>query len=389
MQKKLIALAIAGFAAAPAFAQVTVYGVADVTLENVRAAGVTNDGVPATTEANRPARNRVTSNSSLLGFRGTEDLGNGLNAIFQFETGVNADSAISSTTAPTQTLGIFNRDTFVGLQSASMGTIKLGLNSNPYRRLGAAYDFNPGATGIPFNGAIFGAIDNIQTGFDNRLNNSVAYDSPVMSGLQIRAIYGADENRSVLGAATPVKDTTFGLGVDYNLGGLNVGFATERRNDSAPAGFGAGADNKAQGNRIGAKYTFGTTTVGVLYDQYKLTSNTAGTQFAAGDDLERTAFGVQLAHVVGANQFIAQVSVASDLEFDGVKDNGTGAKMYSLAWNHSLSKRTMVKTYFSVIRNDQGAAYDFYTAPVGLGTGNATSYGADPKGVGVGLRHSF
>ena len=210
MQKKLIALAIAGFAAAPAFAQVTIYGVADVTLENVRATGVTNDPT-ITADVNRPARNRVTANSSLIGFRGTEDLGNGLNAIFQFETGVNADSAITSNTAATNTPGLFNRDTFVGLQSASLGTIKLGINSNPYRRLGAAFDFNPGATGIPFNGALFGAIDNTKTGFDDRLSNSVAYDSPVMGGVQVRAIYGANENRSNEGAATTVSDTAYGV----------------------------------------------------------------------------------------------------------------------------------------------------------------------------------
>src|SRR5512135_971150 len=113
MQKKLIALAIAGLATAPAFAQtnVTIYGVADVTIENVKASGGTS--TPTNTDPDfqtRLNRNRVTPNSSLIGFRGVEDLGNGLKALFQFETGVNTDGNNN------QLFGS-QRDSFVGLTS--------------------------------------------------------------------------------------------------------------------------------------------------------------------------------------------------------------------------------------------------------------------------------
>src|ERR1017187_10704872 len=92
MQKKLIALAIAGLSSV-AFAQpnVTVYGVADVSIESVGANGAKSGTSESGTNANLGNSARVNSNSSYIGFKGTEDLGNGLKALFQFETGFAAD----------------------------------------------------------------------------------------------------------------------------------------------------------------------------------------------------------------------------------------------------------------------------------------------------------
>lgn len=375
MQKKLIALAIAGMAAAPAFAQtnVTIYGVADVTLENVRANGATAGGT-----ANKPNRMRVTPNSSLLGFRGTESLGGGLDAIFQFETGVAADG--SGATGPFTS----TRDTFVGLKGG-FGTIKLGNNSNPYRRLGAAFDFNPGATGLPFNGAIFGELAGVQTGFDNRLPNSVAYDSPSFGGFQVQAIYGANENRSNSGVSPSRSDHTFGLGLNFGAGPLYVGYAYERRQDPAITfpilgATGGAGDSKLEGHRIAGKFQFaGTTTVGLLYDRSKAEN-------VAGRDLRRDAWGIQFEHLMGPNQIVAQFSQGLKHKGDVCTGNtcsDTKARMWSVAWNYNFSKRTMLKTYYADIRNDRSVAYDFYTAPI------APAAGADPRGLGVGLRHVF
>jgi len=85
MQKKLIALAVAGLSTA-AFAQtnVTIYGVADVSAQGTNMSqGVNPSNKPAGGSFN------MKSNSSLLGFKGTEDLGNGLKGLFQIETNIN------------------------------------------------------------------------------------------------------------------------------------------------------------------------------------------------------------------------------------------------------------------------------------------------------------
>ncbi len=94
MNKKVMALAVAGVLAAPAaFAQtsnVQLYGRAVLGIDTLRGA----DGCDASGPAQRRRRRsrgriRIFDNSSRVGLRGTEDLGNGLKAIFQIETGVN------------------------------------------------------------------------------------------------------------------------------------------------------------------------------------------------------------------------------------------------------------------------------------------------------------
>ena len=129
MQKKLIALAVAGLVSTGAYAQsaVTVYGVADLSFDSVSTSG----GVAG---AKTGSYTRVSSNSSYIGFKGTEDLGNGLKAVFQFENGVGADTGAMFNSA---------RDTYAGL-SGAFGDIKLGTLTTPTRALGSAVDVNAG-----------------------------------------------------------------------------------------------------------------------------------------------------------------------------------------------------------------------------------------------------
>jgi hypothetical protein len=93
---------------------------------------------------------RVSTNSSYIGFKGAEALGNGLTAVFQFESGVGFDNA--------GTLGA-TRDSFVGV-AGGFGTVVLGNLTGPTRALGGAVDVNSGATGIGANSALLGKLGN-------------------------------------------------------------------------------------------------------------------------------------------------------------------------------------------------------------------------------------
>src|SRR5260370_11262675 len=120
MNKKLIALAVAGACVAPAaMAQtanpVTLYGRIHATFEVVEATG----GAAGTPEVIR--RNRVNDQASLLGVRGTEDLGGGLSAFFQLETAFRPDDASSA---------FAQRNSAVGLQG-SWGSLLLGRWDTP------------------------------------------------------------------------------------------------------------------------------------------------------------------------------------------------------------------------------------------------------------------
>ncbi|MBP9528622.1 MAG: porin, partial [Laribacter sp.] len=88
MNKKLIAAALASAFIAPAvLADVQIYGVMNADVESVKATGAVN---PA---QDTKSATRVSSNTSRIGFKGDEDLGNGLKAIWQVEQWVFLDGS--------------------------------------------------------------------------------------------------------------------------------------------------------------------------------------------------------------------------------------------------------------------------------------------------------
>ena len=176
MNKKLIALAVAGASVAPAaMAQtanpVTLYGRVYVTFESVEAKG------GATPVARR---NRVTDQASLLGVRGTEDLGGGLKAFFQLETAFppdqNANAGPGVTTVTNN--GFANRNSAIGLQGG-FGSILLGRWDTPMKVTQTAVDPCGDLTIGDITGA---ALD--QGNFSRREQNSVQYWSPNLGRLR-------------------------------------------------------------------------------------------------------------------------------------------------------------------------------------------------------------
>jgi len=157
MQKKLIALAVAGLSTA-AFAQtnVTIYGVADVSAQGTNMQKSVAQG---SNPADGGAFN-LKNNSSLIGFKGTEDLGNGLKGLFQIETNVNmtGQSSGQGVAANTSNSNFGSlRDTYVGA-SSKYGTVLGGYLSTPFRSALTSFDVMPGATGD-------GRIENLMGGF--------------------------------------------------------------------------------------------------------------------------------------------------------------------------------------------------------------------------------
>lgn len=381
MQKKLIALAIAGLASAPVFAQtnVTVYGVVDVTVESVKASG----GVDVF-ELDR--RTRVTSNSSLIGFRGTEDLGNGLKALFQVESSFSADAGGGT---------LAGRDTFVGLEGG-FGKVQLGKLTTIMRAAGAKVDFNPAATGIGFQAATYGTIGGVAlTGIDERINNAVMYTTPNFSGLTAQLAYSAGENRVSpdLNGAEGVNSQSYQLAAAYENGPLYVsaGYAVAQDPLVATSVLGVASNSNISDElkdaRIAVKYTFpSNTSVSALYDRAKYEASSA-----LGDtDVKRNAWMVGAEQKFGGNQAV-YLQYARSQELDGdacdfdACDN-TEFSQWTLGYTYALSKRTMVKAYYTRLNNDSDSAADFYLSKVGMASRNA---GADPSGFGLGLRHTF
>ena len=381
MQKKVIALAVAGLVSGAAFAQtnVTIYGAADATVEVVQAKDATATGADILNHT------RVQSNSSILGFRGSEDLGGGLKAIFQFETGIAQDVA----SAPT-----FGRDSFVGLQGG-FGQIKAGLITGPARALGAGVDLTVGATGIGANTAMLGKLagngGQAFSYWDTRRSNSIQYATPKFGGFEIRAMYGAGERRPDDTKAA----ATYELGAFYNNGpwyaGITYGQAKANTANYAvgPVGVpGAGlvpgplvAKGKLENVRLAGKYTFqGGHQITALFEE----NENKDPGFKAISSYTYGIGGKFKVSQPGA--IIAQFYQVSKLKGLGVGTDGNDfkANFIALGYEHSLSKRTTLKAYYSRISNKELAHYNY-----GIGNINGAAVGSNPTGFAVGIRHTF
>src|SRR5262245_20379361 len=188
MNKKLLAVAVAGVLAAPLAqaqtANVTLYG-----RLNLSTQVIINAKQDASGGGIKENMYQVNSNSSRLGVRGTESLGGGLNAIFQAEERFDASNAGAVSLAG---------DSFVGLQGA-WGTAKIGYYLTPYDDVGGVFGSVPTLiTGILGTQALWSntgyVANDIGSGaFDDRAANSLRYDSPVVGGFTFSAqIAGRD-----------------------------------------------------------------------------------------------------------------------------------------------------------------------------------------------------
>src|SRR3954454_25372228 len=176
MNKKLLAIAIAGVVAAPLAqaqtANVTLYGRLNLDTEVI--INQKQDAAPF----NKQNIYRVSTNSSRLGVRGTESLGGGLSAVFQIESSITADNSGGT---------LAGRETFVGLQGG-WGTVKIGYFLSPYDDIQSLFGSAPTLqTGILGSQSIWsntGYVGNTtDTGsFDDRVANSIRYDSPNIAG---------------------------------------------------------------------------------------------------------------------------------------------------------------------------------------------------------------
>ena len=195
MNKKLVAVAVAGVLAAPLAAQaqtanVTLYGRLNIDYELLT--GKQADG-------SNPNVSRLSSNSSRLGVRGTESLGGGLNAIFQIESNVSGDTGNSSGS------GLASRETFVGLQGA-WGTFKMGKFLMPYDDLHPIFGNVPTYTTSILSTADLwaqGTQSKFDGGFDARLGNSVRYDSPVWAGFNFSTQMSMRDSSGFADSETP------------------------------------------------------------------------------------------------------------------------------------------------------------------------------------------
>lgn len=328
MKKSLIALAAAGMFAPAAFAataNVDVYGVVSIAVESpdyADAGGVDDVEV----------RDRV----SRIGFKGSEDLGNGLKAIWQIEQQLVADG--TNTPFGGGTL----RNTFVGL-AGGFGVFVMGRHDTPYK-LGTG-SLDPFADTIAdyntfsgFGGLAMGLIDATQ---DHRSPQAIAYISPTWSGFHFAVATVATNNPALTHLDSGDSFDAFSGTAVYSNGPLFLSgsYQTVEVVDSTAW-------------KIGAGYTFGDLKVGAIYEDVEYDALA----------MQRDSWLVNAVYTMGP--------VALKAEYGAVDLAGTDVDTWAVGADYSLSKRT--------------TAYAVYTS-----SDVDTVPNQDLSGWAIGLKHSF
>ena len=358
MNKKLIALAVAGACTAPAaMAQtanpVTLYGRVYVTVEQVEAKG----------GSGTPTRTRIEDQSSLLGVRGTEDLGGGLRAFFQLETAFRPDSNNTTFAA---------RNSGVGLQGG-WGSILLGRWDMPFKVATIAID--------PYGDlTLSGITGTLSDGgnFDRRDQNVFQYWSPTWGGFAFRVAATANERKDT---TTNARD--YGANVTFTRGPLYLFLAYEEHKDNnngnalgqiivqPPAtGQTAGVSGyKEKGAAIGGSFAFGPVKLGAQYQEIEK-SGRQDTENWMGN----------IVWTIGKNQIIYQYMQSQGGQASGAEPE---CDSNSLGYQYNFTRRTFFIASYIRVTNDNGATCNFGANRLTIGANQ------DPQGVFLGLRHVF
>ena len=399
MKKSLLALAVLGAFTSIASAQssVTLYGRIDqnVTLQdpgsNASANGTSKKG-SSLVKLNDGGINGF--GPSRLGFRGTEDLGNGLKAFFKIEAAISADAGTAggSTTLNPTGNSFFNRSAYLGLSHDSLGEIRLGRQESLSRENNVK--FNDISSENQFNivEKLESTTDKSGKGsrplfqnFGVRVDNGIRYTTPQFSGIQGSVIVGLGERLANPVPATPVFDATTGAFVKTNPAtiqkaatyrGLSVVYAAgPLAVDVIYEDLRGGEVSHGDYNNVvtvGGSYDFGLAKVATAYQH----TNNLGGQF--------DAINVGSAFVKGNNVNAWNVGLAVPLNAFTFKVQYTGSNLhrpngasslyqdkYGGSLEYALSKRTMV-----------------YATAVGRGGDNSSYYSRQSEYT-MGLAHTF
>ena len=361
MKKSLVALAaMSVIGAVSAQSTVTLYGLADAYVGSERIGGGTYNaltGVQVTPNANGTTNTVVNSggqNGSRWGLRVSEDLGGGLAAIAQFESGFEIDTGKSA-----QSSTLFGRQAFVGLKSG-FGTVALGRQYGPYDDMKGTLSLQGNnafdATGGGVNGTVYGPGIGAWVGYNPRINNSIKFQSNNYSGLSFSAIYGMGENKT----ATASASSTFGIGAMYANGPITVGLVHQNEGFTRSATNGK---NELENTLLAGAYDFGVAKLGGGYNEARVRAN-------GNADPKSKEWFIALSAPFGATTLKAQYA-RSKQNFGSVSYENDSIGLDAV---YDFSKRTSAYVGYNATTFDQAG-------PTGGDLKN--------RRFGVGLRHKF
>ena len=325
-----VAVLAAGASGAWAQSTVTLYGIVDAAME--RASNGSGASVTRLVSGQGSA--------SRLGFRGTEDLGGGLRAIFSLEAAFNADNGSGAAAGAL----MFNRQSWVGL-AGSWGQVTFGRQFRPEARAVFGMD--------PFDAGSVASPPNTYANTVFRSDNAIVYETPRMAGFVGRVMYATGERAGgVPGALDDV-----GASLQYYNGPLYLAYGYDSLRN-------ASATDRRNWHSLGGSYDFGPAK---LYGAYRIREEGVA-------NLDEANYWIGVGVPIGPLTLQATVGRVNDktaLDRD--------AKGYSIGAEYLLSKRTDIYMRHARLRNRNGATF---------GLDNGVN-GPSPSSFVAGIRHRF
>ena len=315
--------------------------------------------------------------SSRWGLRGTEDLGGGLKAIFNFEQDIDlSDNSapqgnISPVTpsSPNSSTGsrLFGRRAIVGLSSSTFGEVRFGRDYTPLYLSWVAAD--------PFASGFVGRATNYAVGSVTRSDNALGYDSPNFYGLKAAVQYRPGESTTNNATAVTRGGEAISGSLNYAGGPVYVGLG-------AYANRNALNNNNVRSFSGVATYDFSVVKLHALYfnTRNKLT-------------LRRQAYGAGVTVPIGPFRIlgtVARINSHDIVAATGNRISGDDATFIGTAVTYALSKRTDVYGSWSKFKNGPAAAFLQQDASNGgLFTTTNVPAGFDPWSLQFGVRFLF
>lgn len=339
MKKIAISAALAAILSAPAMAQnVEIYGIISTGFQQYDTGSTTLTRAADNAEA-----------SSRLGFKGSEDLGNGFKASFQLEGSLSPSTGTLGTSTTNQ---VFNREAWVGI-SGGFGEIRMGRQD-----VTSATDIEIASSRVGNFGLLPANGTAIELGSDQ--NNVIRYISPKLGGAQFEL---AHANGNGNGVTTDAQADQMGAFVRYDVGQLTV-----------RAGYGTldGATKAAQRDytSVGANYNFGAFEIGGTHVK--------GDVSTSGDVTSKSSI---VSTRVPLNNGLAVIGAYAWTE-DGAQASNNKGTGYTVGLTKDLSKRTRLYGAYSAVDNESNATMNMYSM-------TTASAGADTSAFTVGVTHKF
>lgn len=378
MKKTLAAVAVLGaFAGSALAADVQLYGIVD---EGLAYSHVDLDGAADATD--KFSMNSGMQSASRFGFKGTEDLGNGLTVGFVLENGFTADDGADNSTLFDREASLFIEGGFGKLAMGKIGSIN-------WAQIGVLSAFGTSNWGGYSNQ--FGST--ASTG--GVMDNTIAYQSPTFAGFTVFAQYSMGDDGDTDGVSGSENESSldryYAIGAKYANGPLTAYFAVDSVNYRTWAGTApvSGADDIDDSLTVtlGGNYDFDVVQVffGAQYFDEVKTFGSLVSNSDMGFASKIKGYGLNLsANIpVAGGKIMAGVGYvdaeAADSQTDAAKkDNEFQRYIVSAGYDYPFSKRT-----------DAYAVASYMQDSVDYGVAGKEDRDPSAFTFVVGLRHKF